>query len=173
MAENSHSTQKPAPQAFVISRTFDSPRDLVWKAFTDPERMKRWWGPKGFTVRYSKMEFRPGGIYHYCLRSPAGEDMWGKFVYREIVKPERVVFVDSFSDEEGNVTTHPLSPNWPRQMLSTVTLTKHEGGTTFTVEWIPMNASASECETFESGRESMRQGWTGTLDQLAGYLANP
>ena len=55
---------------FVISRTFDAPRELVWKCFTDPERMKQWWGPKGFKVITSKMDLRPGGCYHYGLQSP-------------------------------------------------------------------------------------------------------
>src|SRR6266545_2230370 len=104
---------------FVISRVFDAPRDLVWKAFTEPERMQEWWGPKGFKVIASKMDLRPGGTYHYGMKAPDGSRMWGKFVYREIVRPERIVFVNFFSDESGNITRHPMSPTWPREMLST------------------------------------------------------
>ncbi len=70
---------------FVISRIFDAPRDLVWKCFTEPERMKEWWGPKGSTIVASKMDFRVGGTYLGAMRDPAGRVMWGKFVYREIV----------------------------------------------------------------------------------------
>lgn len=169
-AENSPATE-PAGQEFVISRTFDAPRELVWKAFTDPERMKHWWGPKGFTVRLARMDLRPGGTFHYCLRSPAGHDMWGKFVYREIAAPERLVFVNSFSDEKGSVTRHPMHLAWPLEILSTVTFAEHEGRTTLTIRSVPINATNEERKTFEDGRESMRQGWTGTLDQLAGYLA--
>ena len=99
----------PAGQEFVISRVFDAPRDLVFAAFTDPERMKHWWGPKGFTVVKSEMDLRPGGVYHYCLRAPDGAAMWGKFVYREIVAPERVVLINSFSDEQGGTTHHPMN----------------------------------------------------------------
>ena len=98
---------------FVISRVFDAPRDLVWKAFTEPERMKEWWGPKGFTVIASKMDFRPGGTYHYGMKAPDGSAMWGKFVYREIVPPERMVFINSFSDEAGGITRHPMHLAWP------------------------------------------------------------
>ena len=76
-----------AGQEFVISRVFEAPRDLVFKAFTDPEKLKHWWGPKGFTVVKSQMDLRVGGIYHYCLRAPDGALIWGKFVYREIVAP--------------------------------------------------------------------------------------
>jgi uncharacterized protein YndB with AHSA1/START domain len=156
---------------FVISRVFDAPRELVWKAFTDPEHMKHWWGPKGFTVRAAKMDFRPGGSYHYCLRSPDGQDMWGKFVYREIAAPERLVFVNSFSDENGGLTRHPMSPTWPLEMLSTFTFTEQDGKTTFTIWWSPLNASDAELKTFEEGRKGMQQGWGGTLDQLEVYLA--
>ena len=104
---------------FVISRVLDAPRELVWKVFSEPERMKEWWGPKGFTVIASKMDFRPGGIYHYGMQAPNGAAMWGKFVYREIVPPERMVLINSFSDEAGGITRHPMAPTWPLQMLST------------------------------------------------------
>lgn len=155
---------------FVISRTFDAPRELVFAAFTEPERMKHWWGPKGFTVIHSKRDLRVGGIYHYCLRSPEGQEMWGKFVYREIVKPERLVFINSFSDKAGGMTRHPLSPNWPLEMLSTVIFAEREGKTTLTVKWAPHAAKEVERQTFDAAHEGMRMGWTGTLDQLTVYL---
>ena len=104
---------------FVISHTFDAPRDLVWKAFSDPARMKEWWGPKGFPVATSRMDFRPGGTYHYALAIPDGSLMWGRFAYREIVAPERIVMVNSFSDEEGGLTRHPMIATWPLELLST------------------------------------------------------
>jgi uncharacterized protein YndB with AHSA1/START domain len=91
-------------QEFVITRVFDAPRELVWKAFTEPQRMKEWWGPKGVTITRSEMDLRPGGSYHYAMRTPDGNTMWGKFVYREITPPSRMVFVSSFSDEAGGVT---------------------------------------------------------------------
>ncbi len=76
-----------SPDFIIISRVFDAPRDLVWKAFTEPERMKEWWGPKGFTVIASKMDLRVGGGYHYGMKAPDGAAMWGKFVFREITPP--------------------------------------------------------------------------------------
>lgn len=157
---------------FVISRVFDAPRDLVWKCFTDPERMKQWWGPKGFTVIVSKMDLRPGGTYLYGMKAPNGTPMWGKFVYREIVPPERIVFINSFSDEAGGVTRHPMSANWPLLMLSTFTFEEEPGGKTkFTLRWSAYNASEEEQKTFDAGHDSMRGGWGGTMDQLAAYLA--
>jgi uncharacterized protein YndB with AHSA1/START domain len=157
---------------FVISRVLDAPRELVWKCFTDPERMKQWWGPKGFTVTVSKMDLRPGGSYHYRLQAPDGTPMWGKMVYREISPPDRIVFINSFSDEAGGTTRHPMAPTWPLEMLSIFTFEDQPGGKTkFTVRWAPHNATEEERKTFDAGHDSMRQGWGGTLDQLEGYLA--
>ena len=165
-------TSSPATTEFVITRVFDAPRELVWKAFTDPERMRQWWGPKGFSVIASKMNLRPGGTYHYGMRAPDGTPMWGRFVYREIAAPERIVFVNSFSDEAGGVTRHPGHADWPLEMLSTFTFAEEGRGTRLTIKWVPLNPTEAERKTFEAGHGSMRQGWTGTLDWLAQYLAN-
>ena len=157
---------------FVISRVFDAPRDLVWKAFTEPERMQEWWGPKGFKVIASKMDLRPGGTYHYGMKAPDGSTMWGKFVYREIVAPQRLVFINSFSDESGGITRHPMSPTWPLEMLSTFTFDDEPGGKTkVTIRWSAHKPTAEERKTFDSSHDSMRQGWGGTLDRLTEYLA--
>ena len=157
---------------FVISRVFDAPRDLVWECFTDPERMKQWWGPKGFTVIASKMDLRPGGTYHYGMKAPDGSAMWGKFVFREVVAPERMVFINSFSDEAGGITRHPMASSWPLELLSVFTFEEQPGGKTkFTVTWRPHNATAEEQATFDAGHDSMRKGWGGTLEQFETYLA--
>jgi uncharacterized protein YndB with AHSA1/START domain len=155
----------------VITRVFDAPRDLVFKALTDPERLKHWWGPKGFTWVSCKMDLRPGGVFHYCMRSPDGHEMWGKFAYREIVAPERIVFVNSFSDKDARIIRHPMSPTWPAEVLNTLTLTEHEGKTSVLLRGGPINATEEERKTFEAGFESMRKGFGGTFDQLAEYLA--
>ena len=157
---------------FVISRVFDAPRARVWKAWTEVEQMKQWWGPKGFVVTHCKLELRPGGKGHYCLRAPDGSDMWGRFVYREIVKPSRLVWINSFSDKDGGLSTHPMNPSWPREMLTTVSFKDLGGKTEVSVEWIPVDGSSeTEFKTFDQGRDSMKGGWTGTLDQFTAYLA--
>ena len=157
--------------AFTLTRTFDAPRDRVWKAWTEPERLKHWWGPKGFNTFSAKVDLKPGGIFHYGMRSPDGQTMWGKFTYREIKAPERLVFIVSFSDESGGVTRHPMAPTWPLETLSTITFAEHGGRTTITVEWMPENATEAERKVFDESHESMRNGWTGTFDQLQEYLA--
>jgi len=170
---NPESTLAPESslREFTISRTFDASRQSVWQALTEPDRMQQWFSPKGFTSRATRLELRPGGTYHYCLSSPDGHEMWGKMVYREINAPERFVYINSFSNAEGGLTRHPMSTSWPLEMLSTFTLTEKDGQTILTLTWTPHNASAEEIKTFETSHAGMNQGWTGTLDQLAAYLA--
>jgi len=160
-----------ATAPFVISRALAAPRARVWQAWTEVEHLKHWWGPKGFVVHHCTVDLRPGGVMHYGLRSPDGGDMWGRFVFREIVKPERLVWVNSFSDEKGGITRHPMMQEWPREMLTTVTFAQQGKGTLVTVQWVPINATDDERRVFEQGRASMQQGWTGTFEQLALYLA--
>lgn len=155
---------------FVITREFDAPRDLVFKAWTEPERLAQWWGPKGFTMISTKVDLRPGGVFHYGMKGPDGKEMWGRFVYREIAPPARMVFVISFSDENGGVTRHPLSANWPLEVINTLTFSEQDGKTTLTLRGGPINATEEERATFKAGYPSMQQGFKGTFDQLAEYL---
>lgn len=162
---------QPADGSFVIARTFDAPRALMFRLWTDPEHMQHWWGPKGAMVFHSQMDLRPGGTYHYGMRTPDDKEMWGKFVYREIVTPERLVFVNCFSDSKGGITRHPMNSQWPLEMLSTVTFTEQEDRTTVTVHWTPVNATEEERRIFAAAFDSMRQGWGGTFEQLGHFVA--
>lgn len=172
MTAAAKATPSTASADFVISRVFDAPRDLVWRAFTEPEHMKHWWGPKGTTVTKFAIDLRPGGMNHYCLRTPDGSPMWGKFLYREIAPQQRIVGINSFSDEAGGTTRHPLHQSWPLEMLSTFTFEDIPGGKTkLTIRWSPHTATAEEQKTFDDNHESMRMGWGGSLDQLAAHLA--
>lgn len=149
----------------VITRIFDAPRELVWKAWTDPERVKRWWGPKGFTAPVCKIDLRVGGKYLYCMRSPEGKDYWSTGVYREIVPLERIVSTDSFADEKGNVVPasyYGMSGEWPLELLVTVTFEEHEGRTRLTLRHVG----------FPAGENSKlaQQGWNESFDKLAESL---
>ena len=156
---------------FIMSREFNAPLELVWKAWTEPKHMKEWLGPKGVTSRYDKMDFRPGGIYHYCQVTPDGREMWGKAVYREIIVPEKIVWIHSFSDKNGGITRHPMSATWPLQMLTEVMFREQASKTTVTLKWLPLDATDEELRTFDGAHGGMTQGWTGTFEQLAEYLA--
>jgi uncharacterized protein YndB with AHSA1/START domain len=165
---------KPAEEAaeeFVISRTFDAPRELVFKAWTEAERLAKWWGPKGFVLTACALDLRPGGAFHYGMRAPNGGEMWGKWVFREVTPPERLVFVSSFSDAAGGTTRAPFPGEFPVEVLSTVTFTESDGKTTLTLRGVPLNATAAERAFFAGMHDSMRGGWGGTLDQLAAFLA--
>ncbi len=157
---------------FVITRVFNAPRELVWKAFTEAERMQHWFGPKGSSIVKSSMDLRVGGIYHGAMRNPDGQITWAKFVYREIARPERLVWVHSFSDENGGLTRHPLSATWPLELLTTVTFEDAPGGKTkLTLRWSPINANEDERKTFAAALEGIQGGWGGSFDQLDAYLA--
>src|SRR5512136_1267641 len=83
----------------TITRVFDVPRELVWTAWTEPERVMKWWGPKGFISAFSQIDLRVGGKYLHCRRAPDGKDYWLTGVYREVVPQNRLVMTDSFADE--------------------------------------------------------------------------
>jgi uncharacterized protein YndB with AHSA1/START domain len=124
------------------------------------------------------MDLRVGGTYHGAMRAANGTVAWAKFVYREIVAPQRLVWVHSFSDEAGGLTRHPMAPTWPLQMLTTVTFEDVPGGersgkTKLTLRWSPLDASAEEQATFDAAHDSMRGGWTGSFERLEAYLASP
>jgi uncharacterized protein YndB with AHSA1/START domain len=157
---------------FVIARVFDAPRERLWQVLTEAEHMKEWWSPTGFTMIAANLDLRPGGVFHCGLRSVDGYKMWGKFVYREIVPPERIVFINSFSNAAGGVARHPIVPTWPLETLITVTLGEEPGGKSkLNVSWAAHNASEMEQKTFDASHVGMKATWTGTLDRLAAYLA--
>ncbi|HOI12726.1 MAG TPA: SRPBCC domain-containing protein [Methanoculleus sp.] len=148
-----------------IQRIFAASREPVWKAWTDPELIGRWWGPKGFTAPFIRVDLREGGRYLFNMRSPEGQDFWSTGEYREIVPVERLVFTDSFSDAEGNVvpaSTYGMSEDWPRELLVTVTFEEHGGGTKMTLReaGIPAGDSLDAAEA----------GWNESFDKLAEVL---
>ena len=158
-------------EEFTISREFDAPRELVFKAWTEAERLAKWWGPKGCACEVKALDLRPGGLFHYRLHWTAGQEMWGKFVYREIAPPERLVFVTSFSDAAGGTTRAPFSENWPREELNVATFTERDGKTTVTLRGGPVNPTEEERKLYAGMHDSMRGGFGGTFDQLDAYLA--
>jgi uncharacterized protein YndB with AHSA1/START domain len=101
MGAKSNATSDTAPRELVITRIFDAPRSLVFRAWTHPDHLKRWWGPHGFTVLACAMDFRVGGGWSLSMQSPAGVVDRQQGVFREIVEPERLVFTYAFEDEKG------------------------------------------------------------------------
>jgi len=154
-------------------REFDAPPPLVWKAWTDVGHLRQWFGPKGLTVVSAKLDLRPGGTFHSCLRSADGMEMWGKWVFREVAAPELLVWVHSFSDADGGLARHPFSPTWPLELLTEVSFAGRGAKTLVTLKWTPLNGTAEEINTFNAAHPGMTHGWGGTFDQLAEYLKQP
>jgi len=155
-----------ADMILTITHVFDAPRSLVFQAWTQPERVKRWWGPKNFTTPVCEIDLRPGGVFRTCVHSPEGQDFWSQGVYREIVEPERIVCTDSFADEQGNVVSpehYGISSEWPVEALITVIFTEHAGKTRLTLQHSPL--------PLRRERDLCRQGWEESFDRLADYLA--
>lgn len=159
---------------WVLTRRVDAPRELVWKAWTEAERLREWFGPRGYTMTSARMDLRPGGMFHYCIRSqdgePGGTEMWGKWVFREIEPPARLTYISSFSDPDGGTTRHPLAPDWPLEVLGALELAADGASTVMTMRSIPVNVTADDLRRFREAHAQMDGGWKGTLEQLTAYL---
>jgi uncharacterized protein YndB with AHSA1/START domain len=152
-------------QGLVIERIFHTPRGLVWRAWTDPEQVMRWWGPKGYTAPVCKIDLRVGGTFLYCMRSPEGIEYWNTGVFQEIVPLEKIVCTDSFADQTGKVvpaTYYGFSPDFPLELLMTVTFEDLAGKTRLTLRHTGLPAGEIQ--------ESARAGWNESLDKFARAL---
>ncbi|MDB6123457.1 MAG: polyketide cyclase [Pedosphaera sp.] len=151
-ARNELATES-SERELIITRIFDAPRSLVFKVWTQPEHLARWFGPKNFTLPFCEMDFRPGGSYRFCMRSPEGIDCWVWGKYREIVEPERMVFTWNREDENGNL--------WSKTVV-TVTFAEHEGKTKFTL----YQALFEKVEY----RDEHNVGWSECVERLMNYV---
>lgn len=149
----------------IISRVFDAPRELVWKAWTEPEHLMQWWGPEHFTSPKCTIDFRVGGRYHFCMRGPDGKDYWTTGEYLEIVEFERIVFSDFFSDEHANILSpaeYGMGGDWAETLLVTLTFEERDGKTYFTLrhEGCPQGEMSG----------MMVMGWNQSFDKMVAHL---
>ena len=155
---------------FIVTRTLDAPRARVWAVLTEPEHMKVWWTPQTFTMIAMNMDFRPGGSFHMGMRSGEGYKMWGKFVYQEITPPERLVFVNCFSNQAGD---HP--PPDPADLASGIAVavalatSPAARRTSMSTHSRIMRPKLSATRSAPPTRHEAT--WTRTFDRLAAYLA--
>jgi uncharacterized protein YndB with AHSA1/START domain len=165
MATTPEPVSRPAERDLVITRVFDAPRALVWQAWTEPERLRQWWGPRDFTAPAATTDLRVGGRYLWCMRGPDGRDYWTTGVFREIVPQERLVYTDAFADAHGNVvpaSQYGIPGEWPAETLVTVTLQETLGKTTMTLRHAGLPAGEV--------REGTGSGWNESFDKLARSL---
>ena len=158
MSEKSNYVAGDKEREVVITRVFDAPRELVFRAWTDPKIMKEWYGPKMFTNTVCELDVRVGGAWHIVMRGPDGTEYPGRGVYREIVKPERLVFTSEATDKDGKVILAGLA---------TVTFAEEGGKTKLTLR-VRATAMVDYAVAFLGGMEA---GWSQSLDGLAEELA--
>jgi hypothetical protein len=120
----------------------------------------------------AKLEFMPGGFFHYCMLSPEGEKIWAKLAFEEIIKYEKIVFIVSFSDENGGITRNPISEKWPLQIINIITFNVEGNNTILTLTGHPIDVTYEEHLTYYKSIESIKNGLNGTFDQLENYLVN-
>lgn len=158
-------TQKETEKDLIITRNFDAPVDIVWKTWTESERIKRWWGPQYFTAPVAKIDLRVGGTYLYAMRGPDGRDYWSTGTFREVIPQKRIVATDNFADEKGNVVpaaTYGLSGDYSKEIVLTVTFEDAgDGKTKVTLQHAGIPAA---------DLENTRLGWTTSLDKFAEAL---
>jgi uncharacterized protein YndB with AHSA1/START domain len=156
MPETNRAANQSADRVLVITRIFDAPRELVFKAWTEPERLAQWMGPKGFRSKViGTLDLHPGGRYRFHMVDPDGGDHWQQGEYREVVPPERIVCTYEWADAAGNATRP--------QTLLTLSFEDLGGRTRFT-----LNQAVFESTT---ARDAHQGGWSSSLDRLAEYVA--
>ena len=152
-------------ESIIIERLFKAPREQVWRCWSEPESLMKWWGPKTFTSPAATIDFRTGGKYHFCMRMPDGKEMWSTGSYTEIVPMERIVFTDSFADPEGNVVSgayYGMGDIYPAILNVTLTFEEAGDGTRFKLQHEGIPASEISACT---------QGWVEMIDKLEAALA--
>jgi uncharacterized protein YndB with AHSA1/START domain len=161
-------------EIFVINRSFDAPIDVMFEMWTNPEHFSKWLAPTGFDMEFIEADIKSGGKTFYCMSNAAGLKMYGRAKYREVRKPDLLVYTQQFCDETNTkATRHPMAPTWPETMLTRVQFSE-EGPdrTRVSITWeVVGDATPEEMETFIKGRSGMTIGWTGSFDKLEEYLA--
>ncbi len=142
-----------------VSRTFEAPLELLWKAWTDPEHFMKWYGPKGFTAPTCEIDLREGGRHLWSMQSPDGRQMYFTGSYKEVVPMERLVYSDASSDAEGNVMD--MGEGMHGSMDVTVTFVHADGKTTVTVSHVGAG----------DGADYAAMGWEQAFDKLTAVLA--
>lgn len=165
--EKTNITKNRDTRELIMDRTFDAPREVVWNAWSDPEKLAKWWGPRGWETTIKTFEFKPGGVWHYgmkCVDEAQGEWFgrvsWGKAVFENIDEPNEFTYRDIFSDEEGNDNLEmPV-------MTITVSFTEQDGKT----KVVSSGVFASEEDYDKVIAMGVEQGAAETWDRLAEFV---
>ncbi len=154
----------------IIKREFNASKEIVFNAFSNTEALSQWWGPPGVPITVVKLNFNPNGVFHYKAEMN-GQIMWGRFVYKQIRKPDLLEFISSFSDENCGITRAPFSEKFPLEIFNRFEFTEQNGKTAITLKGYPLNATDEEIQAFAEMTAGMQQGFSGTFNQLEKYLS--
>ncbi len=154
---------------YVLERVFDAPRRLVWKAWTNPELLARWYGPNVETIIH-QLDVRPGGLWLNEMKMGTNS-MYQRAEYTEVVEPERLVCLMSTTDANWQIAANPRMPDWPRILMTTVVLAEEGATTKMRLTWAPHKASPAEITCFAGAIAGMGKGWAAGLDLLEKLLA--
>ena len=157
-------------EVFILSRTLDAPKALVWACWTQAEHLANWFGPAGMKLIVRTLDFRVGGTFLYGMQMPTGMTMWGKWVFREIQAPDSMAYVVSFCNEACVPVRHPMAPLWPLEVMAVQTLSEKDGKTLLESRSYPIHATPEERAVFKAGHVGMQVGFGGTFAQLDAYL---
>ncbi len=160
----------PDLPTFVLDREFDAPRELVWRAWTDPELLPRWYGPRVETIVH-RLDLEPGGLWLVEMRW-SGNSSYQRVEYTEVTQPERLIWLHSVSDQDWNIIPDPMVANWPRVLLTTVTFEELRDRTKMRLTWTPHEASDAELARFSGAVDGMGKGWGAGMELLAGLLSD-
>jgi uncharacterized protein YndB with AHSA1/START domain len=154
---------------YVLERVFNAPRELVWKTWTDPELLPRWYGPKVETIIH-RLDLKPGGLWLVEMRR-GGNSNYQRVEYTEVTPPERLVWLHSSSDADWNIVPSPMMADWPRVLLTTVTFEEQGSQTKMRLTWVPHEASKAEIACFAAAMAGMDKGWGAGMELLTELLA--
>jgi len=143
----------------IIKRVFDLPPDIVWKAWTEPASLKKWWGPQEYTCPFFEVDLKPGGKYLGCMKDATGREIWGTGTYQEIIPQSKIVYTDSFADSNGNIvkSTYYGMPEMPVELMVVVQFEDVAGKTNMTLKHAGLPADmATDCI----------KGWESSFDKL-------
>jgi uncharacterized protein YndB with AHSA1/START domain len=161
----------PELATFSISRQFAASPERVYEAWADPTKMAQWSGPKGSTVEIVQGSQTVGLTTITRTTSPGGPEMFSLCLWRELTPHRRVVWEQSFCTREGLKCPPPFFDDWPRTLLTEVSLQASGGGTLLTLKWIPIEYDEAGLAMFASHMTSMTGGWGGSFDKLEEWLA--
>lgn len=159
-------TQLPT---YVLERTFDAPCELVWRAWTDPILLARWYGPNVETIIH-RLDVRPGGLWLNEMKM-GGRSSYQRSEFTEVTPPERLVCLMSDADADWNPAPNPRMPDWPRTLLTIVTLTAAGAQTQMRLTWSPHQASEAEIACFAASMDSLGMGWAAGMKIIEAILA--